>query len=171
MHEGTGAHLYPIHVHTVAVCWFRLGLSKWERLLLILSDFIHSKVISQPTHGCMCVCGRMCVILPGVNKKRNLFTLAPYVTKTCRPNPVYCEYPIYLSSITSPSSLPCSPFLYPSLSPTNSPLIQPPQPAFYPYPQFSFCFPSPSSQAEETGASLGKVWPTTAQWLWVIKVV
>lgn len=126
MHEGTGAHLYPIHVHNVAVCWFRLGLSKWERLLLILSDFIHSKVISQPTHGCMCVCVHMCVILPGVNKKRNLFTLAPYVNKTCRPNPVYCEYPIYLSSIPSPSSLPCSPFLYPSLSPTNSPLIQPP---------------------------------------------
>lgn len=31
--------------------------------------------------------------------------------------------------------------------------------------------PTALSQDSEEGASLGKVWPTTAQWLWVIKVV
>lgn len=49
-----GTHPYPIHVHTVVACWFRLGLSKWERLLLILSDFIHSKVTAYTwLHVCM----------------------------------------------------------------------------------------------------------------------
>lgn len=122
----------------------------------------------------------MCVyvILLGVNRKRNLFTLAVYVNKPCRPILVYCEHPISLSTIPWPSSFSsphCSPFLYPSLSSTYSPSLHPPPPPspFQSSPTIQTLHPStPSSQAPEAGASLGKVvWPTTAQWLWVIKVV
>lgn len=51
----TCIHLHSVHVRSVMMCWFRLGLSEWGCLLLILPDFIHSKVISQPMCRLWCV--------------------------------------------------------------------------------------------------------------------
>lgn len=80
-------------------------VSSQECLLLILPDFIHSKVISQPTRVpvCVCVCQSLCLFV------NNLFSICQHPLQASIL--VYCKHPISL--FYSPTI-----FSLPSLSPT-----------------------------------------------------
>ena len=160
-------HTHNAHVHTHPPPYKSLvGPSP----VLILKNFMDAKVIIQPTQkwgvcACVCVCMHACVhvgvclCVPWncVEINQYISNAAVYVKKPCSTYTVDCLLASNFAQLSS--ILPISLSVFSTTSSLHSTLLTPP---------FLYHDHQPPRAPE---AALGKVWPTTGHWLWVIKVV